>query len=60
MPLRPIPDPVILTNSIQLADPGCATTVATTASNQPIDLRQSRVDEFLMARSHSPIIRLVV
>ncbi|OWY65524.1 integrase domain-containing protein SAM domain-containing protein [cyanobacterium TDX16] len=52
MPLRPIPEPVILTNSIQPTDPGSATT-ATTASNQPIDLRQLRVDEFLMARSLS-------
>jgi integrase/recombinase XerD len=52
MPRRPIPDPVIIPSSTQIARSASPTSVVT-PSQPPTDLRQSRVDEFLMARSLS-------
>lgn len=52
MPLGPVPEPVIVPLSTQIAHSGKQAPAIANA-HQPTDLRQSRVDEFLMARSLS-------
>lgn len=52
MPLGPVPEPVIVPLSTQITYSG-KQAPAIANDRQPTDLRQSRVDEFLMARSLS-------